>query len=119
MNASSSSSMIDSSPSRPSLRAIWDHPTIFSTTAMLDGSGGRTTHTASRIARTKIASGDCTIAAPMVPPSTMSSAGPLTRALRCPPSRNWPSRIAATPTSSPMMLRGSMGMADYIAGSAA
>ena len=85
--ASGSSSATDSRPSSPSLRATWLQLTMRSMASCTGTVGGKNTHEAMRMARMKVARGDCSITAPTVPPSTMRMAGPLSSDSTCPPSR--------------------------------
>jgi len=91
------------------LRAILLHSTIFSIIAFGLLIGGLNTHETIFQARRKVAIGVCTRLAAKVPSTTMTNAALPTSAPALLPFRIAPPMIANNPSTTPMMLKISMG----------
>src|SRR5580704_13684233 len=103
-----SDSTADSRPSRPCLRAMLLHSTIFSITAAGLFAGGMKTQETIFQARRKVAMGVCTRLAASVPTTTMTKAALPTSAPALLPFNMAPPMIAISASTMPMMLRMSM-----------
>src|SRR5580658_5346693 len=107
--SSCSCSTADSKPRSPCLRAILLHSTIFSIIAVGLLMGGLNTQETIFQARRKVAIGVCTRLAAKVPSTTMTNAALPTSAPALLPFRMAPPMMANNPSTTPMMLRISMG----------
>src|SRR5271156_2226663 len=107
-NSSCSCSTAGSSPSRPCLRAMLLHSTIFSIIAVGSAAGGLNTQEMIFQARRNVDIGVCTRLAARVPTTTITNAALPTSAPALEPFKIAPPMIAIRPSTTPMMLRMSM-----------
>src|ERR1700723_2610427 len=108
-NPSFSPSTADSKPSKPCLRAMLLHSTIFSIMAAGLFTGGLNTQETIFQARKNVAMGVCTRLAARVPTTTMTNAALPTSAPALLPLRIAPPMIAMSASTMPMMLKISIG----------
>src|SRR5579859_373346 len=108
-NSSFSPSTADSKPSRPCLRAMLLHSTIFSIMPAGLTAGGLNTQETIFQARMKVAMGVCTRLAARVPTTTMTNAALPTSAPALLPLSIAPPMMAMNASTMPMMLRISIG----------